>query len=134
MKLKLTSLRRRTMSRVLSTIASNNLVDAIVTSQWEVDLDDVIAGLHELENSLDFVALLLDGGALLHVGDERVFDDLAATMEEVFDLSWKLGSKSILFTGQKNFYRVALAHHLKEQRRLLVGNLTETFRYLMVGI
>lgn len=74
------------MGRMLCTIASDNLINSIVTTQWEVNFENMIAWLHERKNALDFVALLFDGGALLHVSDERVLDDLTTAMEEVFDL------------------------------------------------
>lgn len=74
------------MGRMLCTIASDNLIHSIVTTQWEVNFEDMIAWLHERKNSLDFVALLIDGGALLHISDQRVLDDLTTAMEEVFDL------------------------------------------------
>jgi hypothetical protein len=74
------------MGRVLSAITSDDFVHAIVTSEREVNLQNVIARLHEAKDTLDFLALLFECGAFLHVIDQRVFDDLATAMEEVFDL------------------------------------------------
>lgn len=74
------------MGRVLSAITSDDFVNAVVTSEREVDLDDVVAGLHETQNSLHLFTFLFERGALLHVFDERVLDDLAPTVKEIFDL------------------------------------------------
>jgi hypothetical protein len=82
----LTSFGWCSMGRVLSAVSVDDFVDTVVTSEWEVDLEDVVAGLHQRQDSLDFLTLLLDGDFFLHLGDERVLDNLTTAMEEVFDL------------------------------------------------
>lgn len=84
--LELTSFGWDSVSRMLSTVAVDDLVDSVIAAKWEIDLKDVITWLHESQDSLNLFTLLLNGGTFLHVLDQRVFDDLAATVEEVFDL------------------------------------------------
>lgn len=71
---------------MLSTVAGDDLVDPAVSTQREVDLQNVVAGLHQSQNTLNFFALFFDGGSLLHVFDKRVLDDLTSAVEEIFDL------------------------------------------------
>lgn len=71
---------------MLSTIALDYFVDAAVTSQWEVDLNNMITRFHVLQDSLDFLALLLECCLFLHVFDQGIFNDLTTTVEEVFYL------------------------------------------------
>lgn len=87
--IRLTSFGWRAMSRMLGTIAVDDLVDAVVATQREVDLENVIARLHQSQDAFDFLSLLLERCTLLHVLDERVLDDLTAAVEEVFDLHGK---------------------------------------------
>lgn len=54
---RLTSFRGSTVDRVLGAIAGDDLVDAVVSAQWEVNLQNVVAWLHQAEDSLDFFAL-----------------------------------------------------------------------------
>lgn len=85
---RLTSFRGSTVSRVLGAIAGDDLVDAVVSAQGEVDLQDVVAWLHQAKDSLDFLALLFQSRALLHVLDQRILDDLATTVKEIFNLNF----------------------------------------------
>lgn len=87
--IRLTSFGWRTMGRVLGTVAVDDLVDAVVATQREVDLENVIARLHQSQDAFDFLSLLLERRSFLHVLDERVLDDLTAAVEEVFDLHGK---------------------------------------------
>lgn len=74
------------MDRMLSTISSDDFINTVVTSKWEINFKDVVARLHQAKDSLDFLALLFNCWALLHVLDEWVFNDLTSTMKEIFDL------------------------------------------------
>lgn len=75
------------MGGVLGAIASDNLVDAIVATQREVNLNDVVAWLHQSQDALHLLALLVDIRSLLHVLNQRVFHNLTAAVEKVFDLN-----------------------------------------------
>lgn len=54
---RLTSFGGSAMNGVLGAIAGDDLVNAVVSAQWEVDFQDVVAWLHQTEDSLDFLAL-----------------------------------------------------------------------------
>lgn len=86
----LTSFCGSSVRRVLSSVAGNNFIDSIVTTQREVDFYDVITGLHQSQDSLHLFALLLVRGSLFHVFDKRILDNLTSTMEEIFNLDWKI--------------------------------------------
>ena len=58
------------MRGVLSTISVDDLVDSVVTTQWEVNFEDVIAWLHKAQDSLHLLALLFERSTLLHVLDQ----------------------------------------------------------------
>lgn len=96
------------MGRVLGTVAGDDFVNSVITTQWEVNLNYVIARLHQSQDSFDFLALLLERGSLLHVLDERVLDNLAPAVEEIFD-------------------------HIEKQRISCSWDVLKAFRNLMVG-
>lgn len=79
------------MGGVLGPVALDHLVVPGVPAQRELYLDDVVAGLHEHEDSLDLLLLLVDGDASLHVVHELLLDDLAGPVEEVLDHVEELG-------------------------------------------
>lgn len=74
----------RTMRAVLRAVAGDHLVVAGVAAQREADLDDVVAALHQHQDTLHLLLALLQAGAL-DVFDQLVLGDLAAAMEEVLD-------------------------------------------------
>lgn len=71
---------------MLGSVTSDDFVDAVVAAQREVDLEDVVAGLHQSQDSLHLLSLLIERCLLLHVLDERVLHDLTSSVEEIFDL------------------------------------------------
>lgn len=54
-----------------------------IAPQWELDLEDVITGLHHLQDTLNFLLFLFNRDSGLHVVDQLVFDHLAGPVEEV---------------------------------------------------
>lgn len=70
---------------MLSAVAENHFVIARVTTQRELDLEDVVAWLHQLQDTGNLLFLLLDGDPGFHVLNELVFDNLAGSVEEVLD-------------------------------------------------
>ena len=82
------------MDTVLGTVALDELVVASVTAHWEGDLQDVVAALHQHEDSLDLTLLLLLGQLALHLFDQLVLGHLAGTVEEVLHHVEELGIRS----------------------------------------
>lgn len=81
----LTSLGGGAVGAVLGPVAGDHLVVAGISAQRERDLDDVVAGLHQHQDSLDLLALLLDRRLALHVLDHLLLADLAGPVEEQLD-------------------------------------------------
>lgn len=84
---------------VLGTVAGNHFVVASITTQWECNLDDVVAGLHKHQNTLHLLLLLVQRHLALHVFDEAILGNLTTAMEEVLDHvkeTWILGSWHVL--------------------------------------
>lgn len=77
------------MTAVLRSVALDDFIFAVVATNRESDLDDVIALLHQRENTLDFRFALSERQAgALYVGeivDELVLDEHACAVEEVLD-------------------------------------------------
>jgi len=81
----LASLGGRLVGAVLGAVAGDHLVVAGIAAQGEGDLDDVVAGLHQHEDALHLLLLLVAGQLALHVVHQRFLGDLAAAMEEILD-------------------------------------------------
>lgn len=99
------------MSGVLRTVASDHFVDTGVASKRERSLENVIARLHQHQDTLDLLLTLLDGGTgpLPDVLHQLVLDDLAGTMEEVL-------------------------HHVEESGIRCLGDVLQAIRDLVVGV
>lgn len=70
---------------MLGAVAGDHLVVARISAQREGNLDDVVAWLHQHQDALDPLALLLQGDASLHVFDHLLLADLTGAVEEVLD-------------------------------------------------
>ena len=71
------------MLRVLGPIAGDHLKTSIILLQREADLDDVMAGLHHLQDAAHLLGLIVPRGARFHHVDEVGLDQLTSTVEEV---------------------------------------------------
>lgn len=87
----LTSLGRGPVDTVLGTVSLDELVVAGITAHGEGHLQDVVAALHQHQDSLHLALLLLLGQLALHLVDQLVLGDLAGPMEEVLDHVEELG-------------------------------------------
>lgn len=87
----LTSLGRRPVHTVLRPVALDELVVAGVTAHGEGDLQNVVAALHQHEDSLHLALLLLLGQLALHLVHQLVLSHLARAVEEVLDHVEELG-------------------------------------------
>lgn len=94
---------------MLRAVSADHLIISGVAAQRELDLDDVVARLHQVQDTADLLLLLLDGDPRLHVLDQLVLNDLARPVEEVF-------------------------HHVEEARVGAGRHLLEPVRDLMVGV
>jgi len=95
----LASLGGRLVGAVLGPVTGDHLVVAGIAAQGEGDLDDVVAGLHQHEDALHLLLLLVAGQLALHVIDEGLLGDLATAVKEVLDHveeTWILGGGHIL--------------------------------------
>lgn len=81
------------MSGVLSTIASDHFVVARVASHRKRSLENVVARLHQHQDTLDFLLALLYGQPrpLADILDQLLLDDLAGAVEEVLHHVEELG-------------------------------------------
>lgn len=82
--LALTSFGWGSMCAMLCTIARNHFIVTGIATQWKRNLNDVVASLHQHQNSLHGLLALLQTVAL-NGFDQFVFGNLAAPMEEIFD-------------------------------------------------
>lgn len=87
----LTSLGRGPVDTVLGTVSLDELVVAGITAHGEGHLQDVVAALHQHQDSLHLALLLLLGQLALHLVDQLVLGDLAGPVEEVLDHVEELG-------------------------------------------
>jgi len=96
---------------VLSAVPGDHLVVAGVAPEREHGLEDVVAGLHQHQDTLDLLLALLDrdAGPLADILDQLVLDDLAGAVKEVL-------------------------HHVEEPRVRRVGHVLEALRDLVVGV
>lgn len=127
---RLTSFGGSAVNGVLGAIAGDDLVNAVVSAQWEVDFQDVVAWLHQTEDSLDFLALFFQSWALLHVLDQRILNDLATAVKEVFNLDFEK------IDNQTEDSRLFLSkpYHVKEQRILGARDVLQALRDLVVRV
>lgn len=72
----LTSLGGGPVDTVLGTVSLDELVVAGVTAHGEGHLQDVVAALHQHEDSLDLALLLVLGQLALHLLDQLVLGHL----------------------------------------------------------
>lgn len=102
-KVLLTTLCWGSVRGVLGSVALNYLVDSVIAAQREVNLENVIAWLHQSQDSLDFLALLLLCGSLFHVFDERILNNLTSAVEEIFNLDWKINNFGLKMSQSSKF-------------------------------
>lgn len=96
----ITSFGGRAMAGVLRAISLDHLVVSGVTTQRELDLDDVVARLHQHEDALHLLLLVVDAHAALHVLHQLVLHHLARPVEEVLDHVEELGVGARRHVGQ----------------------------------
>lgn len=113
------------MRGMLRSISGYHFVVARVALQGEGRLEDVVAGLHEHEDSLDLLFALLDALArpFSDIFDELVLDDLTGPVEEVLHHVEELG----VFCGRYilQFVRdlvIGVATILDSQKRGRLGD------------
>lgn len=82
---RLTSLGRGPVHGMLGTVTLDQLVVASVTADGEGHLQDVVAVLHQHQDSLHLTLLLLLRQLALHLLDQLVLGHLAGTVKEVLD-------------------------------------------------
>lgn len=71
------------MSTMLSTVSSDHLVVTTVTAHRERDLQDVVATLHQHQDTLHFLPFVFHAQAAFHLLHQLVLGDLTGAMEEV---------------------------------------------------
>lgn len=71
------------MSTVLSTVSSDHLVVTTVAAHWERDLQDVVAALHQHQDTLHFLPLVFHAHSPFHLLHQLVLGDLTGAVEEV---------------------------------------------------